>query len=67
MGSTDYGEDEPSAQALLARHRDLQGEVKAYEGDIQSLNLQAKKLVSAGISNLQASEIPLFFPSPMNK
>nr|XP_018898887.1 PREDICTED: spectrin beta chain, non-erythrocytic 1 isoform X2 [Bemisia tabaci] len=58
VGSTDYGEDEPSAQALLARHRDLQGEVKAYEGDIQSLNLQAKKLVSAGISNLQLSADP---------
>ena len=51
--STDYGEDEPSAQALLQRHRDLQGELNAYSGDIQSLNSQAEKLVKAGISTLE--------------
>lgn len=29
--STDYGVDAPSAQALLARHRDLRGEIQAYK------------------------------------
>lgn len=51
--STDYGEDEPSAQALLQRHRDLEGELNAYSGDIASLNSQAQKLVQAGISTLE--------------
>lgn len=53
VGSVDYGEDEPSAQALLARHRDLQGELNAYRGDIQSLNTQAAKLIESGISTLE--------------
>lgn len=53
VGSNDYGEDEPSAQSLLQRHRDLQGELKAYSGDIQSLNTQAERLIAAGISSLQ--------------
>lgn len=53
VASKDYGEDEPSAQALLQRHRDLQGELNAYSGDIQSLNSQAEKLVKAGISTLE--------------
>ncbi|KAF5308651.1 hypothetical protein FQR65_LT06112 [Abscondita terminalis] len=52
LTSTDYGSDEPSAQALLQRHKDLQGELNAYKGDIQSLNTQADRLVAAGISNL---------------
>lgn len=51
--STDYGEDETSAQALLQRHRDLQGELNAYSGDIASLNSQAEKLLQAGISTLE--------------
>ena len=34
--SVDYGEDRPSGQALLARHRDLEGQIRAYEDDIKS-------------------------------
>lgn len=56
--SSDYGEDEPSAQALLQRHRDLQGELNAYQEDIQSLNSQAEKLIKAGISTLELSAEP---------
>lgn len=52
LASTDYGSDEPSAQALLQRHKDLQGELNAYKGDIHSLNSQAERLIAAGISNL---------------
>ncbi|KAF5273495.1 hypothetical protein FQA39_LY07512 [Lamprigera yunnana] len=52
LTSTDYGSDEPSAQALLQRHKDLQGELNAYKGDIQSLNYQAEKLIASGISSL---------------
>lgn len=50
--SKDYGADEPSAQALLQRHRDLQGELNAYMGDILNLNQQADKLIKAGICTL---------------
>ncbi|XP_054271663.1 spectrin alpha chain, non-erythrocytic 1 isoform X2 [Macrosteles quadrilineatus] len=56
--SGDCGEDEPSAQSLLQRHRDLQGELKAYSGDIQSLNTQAEQLVTAGISTLKLQQEP---------
>ncbi|XP_049846907.1 spectrin beta chain, non-erythrocytic 1 isoform X2 [Schistocerca gregaria] len=62
VASTDFGEDEPSAQALLQRHRDLQGELYAYKGDIQSLNTQAEKLVKAGISTLELSSEPEIAP-----
>lgn len=58
MTSNDYGTDEPSAQALLQRHKDLQGELNAYEGDIQSLNTQAEKLIASGISNLDLNNEP---------
>ncbi|KAL1131759.1 hypothetical protein AAG570_011372 [Ranatra chinensis] len=57
-GSNDYGEDEPSAQALLQRHKDLEGEINAYKGDIQSLNSQAEKLIQAGISTLELTAEP---------
>lgn len=57
VGTNDYGVDEPSAQALLHRHKDLEGEINAYTGDIQSLNTQADKLIKAGISTL---EVPFF-------
>lgn len=57
VASNDYGLDEPSAQALLQRHRDLQGELNAYSGDIQSLNSQADKLIKAGISTLGVCKI----------
>lgn len=52
LESKDYGVDEPSAQALLHRHRDLQGELNAYMGDILNLNQQAEKLIKAGICTL---------------
>ncbi|XP_063909279.1 spectrin beta chain, non-erythrocytic 1 isoform X5 [Zophobas morio] len=52
LNSSDYGTDEPSAQALLQRHKDLEGELNAYKGDIQSLNAQADRLIASGISNL---------------
>ncbi|XP_033210984.1 spectrin beta chain, non-erythrocytic 1 isoform X3 [Belonocnema kinseyi] len=58
VASEDYGVDEPSAQALLQRHKDLQGELNAYKGDVQSLNTQADKLVKAGISTLELSADP---------
>lgn len=53
LASKDYGVDEPSAQALLQRHRDLQGELNAYMGDILNLNQQADKLIKAGICTLE--------------
>ncbi|XP_008201528.1 spectrin alpha chain, non-erythrocytic 1 isoform X2 [Tribolium castaneum] len=52
LNSSDYGSDEPSAQALLQRHKDLEGELNAYKGDILSLNTQADRLIASGISNL---------------
>lgn len=58
VNSSDYGVDEPSAQALLQRHKDLQGELNAYSGDIQSLNQQADRLVAAGISTLELTAEP---------
>ncbi|KAF6212345.1 hypothetical protein GE061_012867 [Apolygus lucorum] len=58
VGTNDYGVDEPSAQALLQRHKDLEGEVNAYTGDIQSLNTQADELIKAGISTLELSAEP---------
>ena len=56
--STDYGEDEPSGQALLARHRDLEGQIRAYEGDVQSLNAQPDRLVASGVTSLLLSGEP---------
>lgn len=56
--SKDFGTDEPSAQALLQRHKDLQGEINAYNGDIQSLNNQAERLIAAGISHLNLNTEP---------
>ncbi|XP_023313664.1 spectrin beta chain, non-erythrocytic 1 isoform X1 [Trichogramma pretiosum] len=53
VASEDYGVDEPSAQALLQRHKDLEGELNAYRGDLQSLNAQAERLKAAGVSALQ--------------
>ncbi|KAL1509008.1 hypothetical protein ABEB36_003816 [Hypothenemus hampei] len=52
LASKDLGTDEPSATALLQRHKDLEGELNAYQGDIQSLNSQANRLIESGISNL---------------
>ncbi|ODM96280.1 Spectrin beta chain, non-erythrocytic 1, partial [Orchesella cincta] len=61
VSSSDYGEDEPSAQALLQRHVNLEEEIIAYEVDIKGLNSQADKLVKAGINSIQevsATETP---------
>lgn len=58
VASDDFGVDEPSAQALLQRHRDLQGELNAYSGDILNLNQQADKLIKAGICTLDLSAEP---------
>jgi len=58
VASDDYGVDEPSGQALLQRHRDLQGELNAYSGDILNLNQQADKLIKAGICTLELSTEP---------
>lgn len=58
VASTDYGVDEPSAQALLARHKDLRGEIQAYKGDITSLNTHAQKLIKTGVANLEISAEP---------
>ncbi|XP_055911888.1 spectrin beta chain, non-erythrocytic 5 isoform X2 [Eupeodes corollae] len=62
VNSKDYGTDEPSAQALLQRHRDLQGELNAYSGDILNLNQQAEKLIKAGICTLELSAEPEQLP-----
>lgn len=62
LESKDYGVDEPSAQALLQRHRDLQGELNAYMGDILNLNQQADKLIKAGICTL---ELQITDPEPI--
>lgn len=53
VSSHDYGEDEPSAQALLRRHVNLEEEIIAYDNDVKNLNAQADKLVSAGINSIQ--------------
>uniref|UniRef100_A0A1Y9H0U3 Spectrin beta chain n=2 Tax=Anopheles dirus TaxID=7168 RepID=A0A1Y9H0U3_9DIPT len=58
VASDDFGVDEPSAQALLQRHRDLQGELNAYSGDILNLNQQAEKLIKAGICTLDLQAEP---------
>ncbi|KAJ8962237.1 hypothetical protein NQ318_018209 [Aromia moschata] len=58
LTSSDFGTDEPSAQALLQRHRDLEGELNAYSGDIQSLNAQAERLIAANISHLDLNTEP---------
>ena len=59
VASAYYGEDELSAQALLQHHRNLQGELNAYSGDIASLNSQAEKLVQAGITTLEVMRAKL--------
>lgn len=58
LTSSDCGTDEPSAQALLQRHKKLQEELNAYKGDIQSLNNQADQLISTGISHLELTAEP---------
>nr|WIM01459.1 non-erythrocytic spectrin beta chain [Limnephilus lunatus] len=56
-GSSDLGSDEPSAQALLSRHRALSGELQSYRTELATLNAQADRLLKQGIDCLQlASE-----------
>ncbi|XP_022241663.1 spectrin beta chain, non-erythrocytic 1-like [Limulus polyphemus] len=52
VSSEDFGEDEPSARALLQRHSRLESEIKAYEADIQRLNDQSDKMIKSGIATL---------------
>ena len=59
--SDDYGVDEPTAQSLLQRHKDLFGEINAYDGDIKALNAQAQNLIKAGVSVLDVSLQYLLF------
>ncbi|XP_071037774.1 spectrin beta chain [Parasteatoda tepidariorum] len=56
MSSTDYGKDEPSAQALLQRHAHLEGEIKAYSSDIERLNEQADLMIKSGVATYFLSE-----------
>lgn len=58
VSSNDCGTDGLSAKALLHRHKDLDGEIKAYNGDIQSLNSQADRLIASGISMLDLNTEP---------
>ncbi|XP_063699935.1 spectrin beta chain, non-erythrocytic 5 isoform X3 [Culicoides brevitarsis] len=67
VASNDFGVDEPSAQALLQRHRDLQGELNAYSGDILNLNQQADKLIKAGICTLELSNEPETIPEEVEQ
>jgi len=56
MSSTDYGKDEPSAQALLQRHARLESEIKAYSSDIERLNEQAEIMIKSGMATYFLSE-----------
>ncbi|XP_077334821.1 spectrin alpha chain, non-erythrocytic 1 isoform X4 [Lithobates pipiens] len=42
VGSTDYGKDEDSAEALLKKHEALMSDLRAYGSSIQSLKEQAQ-------------------------
>ncbi|XP_056395740.1 spectrin alpha chain, non-erythrocytic 1 isoform X1 [Hyla sarda] len=42
VGSTDYGKDEDSAEALLKKHEALMSDLQAYGSSIQSLREQAQ-------------------------
>ncbi|RCN24247.1 SH3 domain protein [Ancylostoma caninum] len=41
VGSTDYGKDEDSAEALLKKHRALMSDLDAFKGTIDDLRKQA--------------------------
>lgn len=41
VGSTDYGKDEDSAEALLKKHRALLSDLDAFKGTIEDLRKQA--------------------------
>lgn len=53
--SADYGSDEPNSQALFQRHKDLQGELGAYNEDICSLNSQANQLIASLVKETNGS------------
>lgn len=53
VSSSDMGNDEPSAQALLSRHKVLQGELAAYKPELNTLNTQADRLIAQGIDSIQ--------------
>lgn len=50
--STDFGEDELSAQALLQLNTRMQDEIKVYDGEIKALNDLGQKLIQNGITSL---------------
>lgn len=53
VGSEDCGNDAPSAGALLARHRALHEEIRAYHQELDTLTNHAQRLTKAGIHSLQ--------------
>ncbi|XP_063371372.1 spectrin beta chain [Cydia amplana] len=53
VASSDCGRDAPSAAALLARHKALHDEIRAYSAELDALSAHADRLKSAGILTLQ--------------
>ncbi|XP_063632305.1 spectrin beta chain, non-erythrocytic 2 [Cydia splendana] len=53
VASSDCGRDAPSAAALLARHKALHDEIRAYSAELDALSAHAERLKSAGILTLQ--------------
>ncbi len=41
VGSTDYGKDEDSAEALLKKHRAIMSDLEAFKTSIEALRRQA--------------------------
>lgn len=41
--STDYGNDVPSATALLGRHKDLVLEIEGFKGEVEGLNWEGQE------------------------
>jgi spectrin alpha len=42
VGSTDYGKDEDSSEALLKKHEALMGDIEAFQTSIDALREQAQ-------------------------
>ena len=53
VGTADCGQDAPAAAALLARHRALHDDIKAYAHELHALHAAATRLRGAGITTLQ--------------
>ncbi|XP_061725746.1 spectrin beta chain, non-erythrocytic 5-like [Cydia pomonella] len=53
VASSDCGRDAPAAAALLARHRALHDEIRAYSAELDALAAHAHRLEAAGILTLQ--------------